>query len=76
MEKGEIAHYNISFLSHSGFKRLVLQMRKNQSLFGKELNRIWQYFDIFVAFVEDNATMSSIKYFENHALHFVQNQRK
>ena len=25
---------------------------------------------IFVAFVEDNATMSSIRYFENHALYF------
>ena len=32
--------------------------------------------DIFVAFVEDNATMSSIRYFENHVSYFVQNQRK
>ena len=30
----------------------------------------------FVAFVEDNATMSSIWYFENHVSHFVQNRRK
>ena len=30
--------------------------------------------DIFVAFVEDNATTSSILYVENHALYFVQNQ--
>ena len=28
---------------------------------------------IFVAFVEVNATMSSIQYFENHASYFVQN---
>ena len=31
---------------------------------------------VFVAFVEDNATMSSTRYFENHALYFVQNRRK
>ena len=31
---------------------------------------------IFVAFVEDNATMSSIRYFENHASYYVQNRRK
>ena len=31
---------------------------------------------IFVAFVEDNATMSSIRYFENHVSYFVQNQWK
>ena len=31
---------------------------------------------IFVAFVEDNAAMSSIRYFENHVSYFVQNRRK
>ena len=31
---------------------------------------------IVVAFVEDNATMSSIQYFENHASYFVQDQKK
>ena len=31
---------------------------------------------LFVAFVEDNATMSSIRYFENHVSYFVQNRRK
>ena len=31
---------------------------------------------LFVAFVEDNGTMSSIRYFENHVSHFVQNRRK
>ena len=31
---------------------------------------------VFVAFVEDNATMSSIWYFENHVSYFVQNRRK
>ena len=31
---------------------------------------------IFVAFVEDSATMSSIRYFENHVSYFVQNRRK
>ena len=30
---------------------------------------------IFIAFVKDNATMSSIRYFENHVSYFVQNQR-
>ena len=34
---------------------------------------IWGF---FFAFFEDNATMSSIWYFENHASHFVQNRRK
>ena len=31
---------------------------------------------IFVAFVEDKATMISIEYFENHVSYFVQNRRK
>ena len=31
---------------------------------------------IFVAFVRDNATTSSIPYFENHLRYFVQNLRK
>ena len=31
---------------------------------------------IFVAFVEDNATMCSIGYFENHVSYFVQNLKK
>ena len=35
--KGEIAHYEQFLLSHSVFKRLVLQTRKNQGLFGKGL---------------------------------------
>ena len=30
----------------------------------------------FVAFFEDNATMNSITYFENHVSYFVQNRRK
>ena len=34
MGKGEIAHFSFS---HNVFKRLVLQTRKNQGLFGKEL---------------------------------------
>ena len=32
-------------------------------------------FLLFVVFVKDNATMSSIGYFENHVLYFVQNRR-
>ena len=48
MGKGEIACYdqfllvtsNFSF-SHSVFKRLVMQTRKNQGLFGKGLNLFW-----------------------------------
>ena len=31
---------------------------------------------LFVSFVHDNATMSSIPYFENHGRFFVLNQRK
>ena len=31
---------------------------------------------LVVAFVEDNATLSSIRYFENHVTYFVQNRRK
>ena len=31
---------------------------------------------IFVHFVEDNATLSSIRYFKNHISYFVQNRRK
>ena len=41
VEKGEIACY-FSF-SHSVFKRLAVQTRKNQGLFGKGLNTL-QYF--------------------------------
>ena len=33
-------------------------------------------YPLFVAFVEDTATMSSIRYFENYVSYFVQNQRK
>ena len=39
--------------------------------FGKKENP-----PFFVACVEDNATMSLIRYFENHVSYFVQNQRK
>ena len=43
-------------------------------------NDMWteamQMMSIFVAFVEDNATMSSIPYFENLVSYFVQNRRK
>ena len=41
MGKGEIAHYEQFLLSHSVFKRLVLQTHKNQGLFGKGLNRVY-----------------------------------
>ena len=34
------------------------------------------YIIVFVEFIEDNATMSSIRYFENHVSYFVQNRRK
>ena len=39
--------------------------------FGKELNGL-----VIVAFIKGNATLSSIRYFENHVSYFVQNQRK
>ena len=31
---------------------------------------------VFVVFVEDNATMSSIRFSDNHVSYFVQNRRK
>ena len=37
---------------------------------------MYDYLVIFVAFVEDNAIMSSIQYFENHVSYFVQSWRK
>ena len=39
MGKGEIARCNFSF-SHGVFKRFVMQTRKNQGLFGKELKSL------------------------------------
>ena len=39
METGEIARYEQFLLSHSVVKRLVLQTRKNQGLFGKGLTK-------------------------------------
>ena len=45
-----------------------------QETFRKKENM--QVITIFVAFVEGNATMSSIQYFENQVSYFVQNQRK
>ena len=36
--KGEIAHYEQFLLSHCVFKIPVRQTRKNQGLFGKEIN--------------------------------------
>ena len=36
--RGEIAHYEQFSFSHSVFKRLVLQTRENQGLFGKGIN--------------------------------------
>ena len=37
---------------------------------------IFFFLTIFVAFVEDNATVSSILYFKNQGSYFVQNRRK
>ena len=45
--KGEIACYEQFFLSLSVFKRLVLQTRKNQGLFGKGLIYRLQMFSIW-----------------------------
>ena len=47
-----------------------------ENLLGKGENASYQHFLLFVAFVEDNATMSSKRYFENHVSDFVQNRRK
>ena len=37
------------------------------------IDHSWLIVGFFAAFVEDNVTISSIPYFENHARYFVQN---
>ena len=54
-----------------GAERVVPQ-KDRTSAFAKRP----KLFAIFVAFVEDNTTMSLIRYFENYASYFVQNRRK
>ena len=59
----------------------VLQMMishfgKIEIIVGRGENAGYQHFHLFVAFVKENATMSSIPYFANHVSYFVQNQRK
>ena len=59
--------------------------RKNLNICS-DFGGLWQYFSLvfwytfvfllFMAFVEDNGTMSSIQYFENHLSYFVQNRRE
>ena len=50
------------------------------NIVGKGENAGYQHFllshYVFVAFVEDNATMSSIQYFENHVTYFVQKPKE
>ena len=48
--KGEIARYEQFSFSHSVFKRLVMQTRKNQGLFGKGLK-----LEILLGWVENIA---------------------
>ena len=43
---------------------------------GRSWKKLITRITIFVAFVEDNVTMSSIRCFENRLSHFVQNRRK
>ena len=43
MGKGEIARMSNFSFSHSAFKRLLLQTRKNQGLFGKGLKNMYCY---------------------------------
>ena len=49
---------------------------KEQNLEIEQLPVTSSFCFFFVAFDEDNATMSSIRYFENHISYFVQNRRK
>ena len=66
---------------------LTVHPTHNESMVTKFRMRVYRDFEIpksnfkgfliiFVAFVKDNATMSSIWYFENHVSYFVQNRRK
>ena len=55
--KGEIAHYKQFLLFQSVFKRLILQTRKNQGLFGKGLNLLFgqgSSFLLFIPFPNEN----------------------
>ena len=75
--KGEIARYEQFLLFPQCFlKRLVSQGRQSVSLCGNGLKIKPKHVAVIVAFVENNASMSSIRYFENYASQFVQNQRK
>ena len=48
------------------FENQPCSLKNGSGLFPKSPRR-----NVFVAFVEDNATMSSVRYFENHASYFV-----
>ena len=70
-----------SFPHNSNFLT-PLEKKALENIVGKGENaaNFLQYFPsipsrifLFVAFVKDNATMSSIWYFENHVSYFVQN---
>ena len=53
---------NFSF-SHSAFKRLVLQTRKNQGLFGKELNWLVEKVVIIKRFLKTSTPHHMAKYY-------------
>ena len=50
--------------------------QKNISTYQIVKSKRFDYGLVFVAFVEDNTTMCSIRYFENHVSYFVHNRRK
>ena len=70
MGKGEIARYEQFLLLPQCFQKACFPGASKGVI-------VWEWVKlVFVAFVEDNATMSSIRYFENHVSYFVQNRRK
>ena len=57
-------------------KMIIFAVGRVENIAGKKVKNCFQVFFLFVAFVENNAAMGSIWYFENHVTYFVQNRRK
>ena len=66
----------LQFGSTDPDKNLNLKLTKGNNSKIRVAGLWFLYTAIFVAFVKDNATMSSTEYFENHASYLAQNRRK
>ena len=78
MGKGETARHEQFLLFPQCFQTICSADMQTQRLVWKriEVENLNLTDSFFVAFVEDNATMSSIGYFENYVSYFVQNRGK